>query len=156
MVLHCNVMKKVLVLHGPNLNLLGLREPATYGTDSLTELNDKLIKNASTAGFNLSTKQSNSESELIDAIQQALVDKISYLIINPAAYTHTSIAMRDALLAVKIPFIEVHISNIHARELFRHQSYFSDIAAGVICGLGTNGYLLALQAIIEHFKLRES
>ena len=151
-----HVMKKILVLHGPNLNLLGIREPSVYGMNSLADLNDQLIKNASTAGFSLSTKQSNSESELIDTIHQASIDKINYLIINPAAFTHTSIALRDALLAVKIPFIEVHISNVYARESFRHHSYFSDIAVGVISGLGTNGYLLALQAIIENFKLRES
>ena len=149
-------MKNILVLHGPNLNLLGLREPSTYGTISLDMLNEQLQKHANASRFNLTVKQSNSEAELINIIHQASVDKIHYLIINPAAYTHTSIAMRDALLAVQIPFIEVHISNIYAREPFRHQSYFSDIAEGVITGLGTNGYLLALQAIIEKFKSRES
>lgn len=140
-------MKRILVLHGPNLNLLGLREPSVYGATSLNELNEQLQTRAEASGIILTTIQSNSESELINAIQQASNDKIDYLIMNPAAFTHTSIAMRDALLAVKIPFIEVHISNIHARESFRHQSYFSDIAQGVISGLGTNGYLLALQAI---------
>ena len=155
-VLNLKLMKKILVLHGPNLNLLGSREPSVYGITSLTMLNEQLQKHASASGINLSAKQSNSESQLIDTIQQALIDKINYLIINPAAYTHTSIAMRDALLAVNIPFIEVHISNVHAREPFRHHSYFSDIAEGVISGLGTNGYLLALQAIIEKFKSRES
>lgn len=151
-----HMMKKILVLHGPNLNLLGLREPSVYGMDSLDILNEQLQKLASTSNLNLTSMQSNSESELINTIHQALVDKINYLIINPAAYTHTSIAMRDALLAVQIPFIEVHISNVHAREPFRHHSYFSDIAEGVISGLGTNGYVLALQAIIEKFKSRES
>ena len=142
-------MKKILILHGPNLNLLGLREPSVYGATSLAALNEQLQKHANMADIVLTAKQSNSESELINTIHQASEDKINYLIINPAAYTHTSIAMRDALLAVQIPFIEVHISNVYAREPFRHHSYFSDIAEGVISGLGTNGYLLALQAIIE-------
>jgi 3-dehydroquinate dehydratase II len=142
-------MKKILVLHGPNLNLLGLREPKLYGSTSLTQLNAQLKQQAEIANVALSTTQKNSEGELIDAIHQASVDKIDYLILNPAGYTHTSIAMRDALLAVQIPFIEVHISNIHARESFRQHSYFSDIAQAVISGLGTRGYLLALQAIIE-------
>lgn len=145
-------MKKILVLHGPNLNLLGLREPSVYGRTSLAELNEQLQRHAKLAGFTVNSYQSNSEAELIDAIQQAVNDKINYIIINPGAYTHTSIAMRDAFLAVQIPFIEVHISNVHAREPFRHHSYLSDIATGVICGLGTNGYLLALQAIIEKLK----
>ena len=142
-------MKKILVLHGPNLNLLGLREPSLYGLDSLGQLNEQLETQAVAAGFHLTALQSNSESVLIDAIHQAYSDKIDYLIINPAAFTHTSIALRDAMLAVQIPFIEVHISNIYARESFRQHSWFSDIAAGVISGLGTHGYLLALQAIIN-------
>ena len=141
-------MKKILVLHGPNLNLLGLREPSVYGLTSLEQLNDRLQLQASKSSFVLTTHQSNSEAELINIIHQATND-VDYLIINPAAFTHTSIAMRDALMAVQIPFIEVHISNIYAREPFRQHSYFSDIAEGVIIGLGTNGYLLALQAIIE-------
>ena len=145
-------MKKILVLNGPNLNLLGLREPSVYGSTSLALLNESLQIEAKAVGFDLTTLQSNSEALLIDAIHQSIADKIAYFIINPAAFTHTSIAMRDALLAVKIPFIEVHISNIHARESFRQMSYFSDIAAGVISGLGTNGYLLALQAIIKELK----
>mgnify|MGYP000552992919 CR=1 FL=1 len=152
MVQNDGLMKKILVLHGPNLNLLGLREPSVYGRTSLSELNEQLQKHADNAGFVLITQQSNSEGELVDAIQQAMHDKIAYIILNPAGFTHTSIAMRDAILAVQIPFIEVHISNVHARESFRHRSYFSDIAMGVISGLGTNGYLLALQAIIEKFK----
>ena len=142
-------MKKILVLHGPNLNLLGLREPSIYGLASLSELNARLQNLALITDFTLVAIQSNSEATLINAIHQAFNDKIDYLIINPAAFTHTSIAMRDALLAVQIPFIEVHISNIYARESYRHYSYFSDIATGVISGLGTNGYLLALQAIID-------
>lgn len=145
-------MKKVLVLHGPNLNLLGLREPKTYGATTLAQINEQLEKVASKAGFHLFTLQSNSEAELIVGIHQALADKIDYIIINPAAYTHTSIAIRDALLAVQIPFIEVHISNIYARESFRQQSYFSDIAIGIISGFGVQSYLLALQAIIETAK----
>jgi len=140
-------MKKILVLHGPNLNRLGLREPSLYGLESLTELNDKLKRQADRFGVDLQTLQSNSESALIDAVYQAFDRQIDYLIINPAAFTHTSIALRDAVVAVSIPFIEVHISNIYARESFRRHSYFSDIALGVISGLGTQGYLLALQAI---------
>ncbi len=149
-------MKKILVLHGPNLNLLGLREPSVYGSTTLATLNELLQTHASASGLMLAAKQSNSEAELINAIHQASADKMDYLIINPAGYTHTSIALRDALLAVQLPFIEVHISNIYARESFRQHSYFSDIADGVISGLGTNGYVLALHAILEKFKLRES
>lgn len=145
-------MKKILVLHGPNLNRLGIREPSVYGSTTLTELNATLNKQAKAAGFALTCKQSNSEAELIDTIHQAADDKITYLIINPAAFSHTSIAIRDALIAVTIPFIEVHISNIYARETFRQHSYFSEIARGVICGLGVRGYSLALQAIIEEFN----
>lgn len=140
-------MKKILVLHGPNLNLLGSREPGFYGHLSLAELNVQLTQLAATAGDQLQAFQSNNEAALIDAIHQALEQKIDYFIINPAAFTHTSIALRDALLAVHIPFIEVHISNVFARETFRHHSYFSDIAKGVISGLGPYGYVLALQAI---------
>lgn len=149
-------MKKILVLHGPNLNLLGLREPAVYGHTSLAALDERLQKQAVDLGLQLIIKQSNDESELIDTIHQASATAIDYLIINPAAFTHTSIAIRDALIAVQLPFIEVHISNIYARESFRQHSYFSDIAEGVISGLGVHGYLLALQAVIEKFKSRES
>ncbi len=152
MVQNISLMKKILVLHGPNLNLLGLREPSVYGRTSLAELNEQLKMHADASGFILTAQQSNSEGELINTIQNAMNDKIAYIIINPAGFTTTSIAMRDALLAVQIPFIEVHISNVYARESFRQHSYFSDIAAGVIVGLGTNGYLLALQAIIEKLK----
>lgn len=150
--LKCGLMKKILVLHGPNLNLLGLREPFMYGDKSLEQLNKELHQQASQAGFSLTAQQSNDEAVLIDLIHQTIKHDINYLIINPAAYTHTSIALRDALLAVQIPFIEVHITNLFARDTFRHHSYFSDIATGVISGLGTNGYLLALQAIIKAFK----
>lgn len=142
-------MKQILVLHGPNLNLLGQREPSTYGSMTLAELNAQLETKASAAKWLLSAEQSNSENELIDFIHQAFQKKIDYIIFNPAAFTHTSIALRDALLAVNIPFIEVHISNVYSREVYRQNSYFSDIAEGMICGLGTQGYLLALQAIIE-------
>lgn len=145
-------MKKILVLHGPNLNLLGTREPSVYGASSLDEVNARLAKIAQLAQVDLGCYQSNSEGDLIQAIQQAATDKIDYIIFNPAAYTHTSIALRDALSAVAIPFIEVHISNIHSREAFRHRSYFSDIAQGVISGFGVQGYLLAIQAIIEELR----
>ncbi len=144
-------MKKILVLHGPNINRLGLREPSLYGSTTLEELSAALSQQAKAAGFSLDSKQRNSEAELIDLIHQAGDEKVSYLIINPAAYTHTSIAIRDALLSVSIPFIEVHISNIYAREVFRQHSYISDIARGVISGLGVKGYFLALQAIIDEF-----
>jgi 3-dehydroquinate dehydratase-2 len=142
-------MKKILVLHGPNLNLLGTREPSVYGLTSIDELNDCLINEATRSGVELRCYQSNSESELIDAIHQAQQNQINYIIFNPAAYTHTSIALRDALSAVAIPFIEVHLSNIYARESFRHHSYFSDIAQGIISGFGAQGYLLALQTILS-------
>jgi len=148
-------MIKILVLHGPNLNLLGSREKSLYGNTSLKELDLALQKKASEAEFDLTSKQSNSEAELISAIHKAATDKIAFIIFNPAAFSHTSIALRDALLAVEIPFIEVHISNIYARETFRQNSYFSDIAHGIIAGCGTNGYLLALQTIIYKFN-RES
>ena len=145
-------MKKILVLHGPNLNLLGTREPHVYGQHSLNQINEALTIQAKDAHISLSCIQSNSESVLIDSIHEAKIKHTHYIIFNPAAFTHTSIALRDALLAVAIPFIEVHLSNIHARESFRHQSYFSDIAKGTISGLGPQGYFLALSAIIDEFK----
>jgi 3-dehydroquinate dehydratase-2 len=145
-------MKKILVLHGPNLNLLGTREPLIYGSSTLKNINDCLIQEALNKNFTLSCFQSNSESDLIKAIHQASTDNIHYIIFNPAAFTHTSIALRDALSAVAIPFIEVHITNIYSREVFRQHSYFSDIAQGIISGFGMKGYLLALQAIIEELK----
>ena len=146
-------MKKICVLHGPNLNLLGIREAKLYGTTSLNILNQQLRTHAAQFHFDLYALQSNSESALIDAVHQAFKAAVDYIIINPAAYTHTSIGLRDALLSVRIPFIEVHISNIAAREPFRHKSYFSDIAQGVISGLGTYGYSLALFAIIEQERV---
>ena len=145
-------MNNILILHGPNLNRLGEREPAYYGTDTLHSLDEQLKRQAHEAGCILSSQQSQSESVLIEAIHQAKEDNIDFLIVNFAAYTHTSIALRDALLCVKIPFIEVHISNIYARETYRHHSYFSDIAHGVITGLGTYGYVLALNAVINTFN----
>ena len=143
---------KVLVLHGPNLNLLGLREPEHYGKDTLDNINERLIKQAQEAGLSLDTFQSNSEAELISKIQSLAKLDIGFIIINPAAFTHTSVAMRDALAAVKIPFIEVHLSNIYAREAFRHHSYFSDIATGVISGFGAESYTLALKYVIHQLR----
>lgn len=148
-------MGKVLVVHGPNLNMLGFREPNLYGNETLSTLNDKLSKKAERLGLKLTAIQSNSEEKIIDAVHNATKTSVTHIIINPAAFTHTSIAIRDALLSVNIPFIEVHISNIYARELFRQNSYFSDIAQGVISGLGTDGYFLALEAISTISK-RES
>ena len=145
-------MASVLILHGPNLNLLGSREPEKYGTDTLDSIRQRLDRLANVRSHNLSHLQSNSEQELIERIHAARQDDTDYIVFNPAAFTHTSVALRDALLAVAIPFIEVHLSNVHARESFRHQSYFSDIAAGVITGLGAQGYELALQAAFSHLE----
>ncbi len=143
-------MKKILVLHGPNLNLLGTREPGIYGVDTLEDIDARLKSIAENSGSRLSSFQSNAEYALIERIQAARGDGTDFIIINPAAYTHTSIAMRDALSAVGLPFVEVHLSNIHAREPFRTESYFSDIAVGVISGLGARGYELALQYALQH------
>lgn len=148
-------MKKILVLHGPNLNLLGSREPAIYGSTTLSRLDTMLLEQARLANCALSSFQSNSEGDLINIIHQAITDKIDFIIINPAALTHTSIAIRDALAAAHIPFIEVHISNIYGRESFRRHSFLSDLAQGVISGLGVKGYSLALQAILHGFSLAE-
>ena len=137
--------KNILVLHGPNLNLLGLREPEIYGAVTLQDINRNLTRVTENTVVQLCFYQSNSESELVDRIQQTMSDGTHFIIINPAAYTHTSVAIRDALAAVKLPFIEVHLSNIYSREAFRHHSYFSDLAIGVISGLGALGYELALQ-----------
>lgn len=142
-------MAQLLVLNGPNLNLLGSREPDLYGSQTLAEIMRELEKIAQAAGHGLTSFQSNSEAELIAKIHAAPAASIGYLLFNPAAFTHTSIALRDALLGVKIPFIEVHLSNVHKRETFRHQSYFSDIAVGTITGLGPIGYELALRAAIR-------
>lgn len=139
----------VLVLHGPNLNLLGMREPEVYGSVTLDEINADLTKFGEDAGVTVHTFQSNHEGALVDRIQAARTDGTRFIVINPAAYTHTSVAMRDALAGVAIPFIEVHLSNVHRREPFRHHSYFSDQAEGVIVGLGARGYRLALGYAIE-------
>jgi 3-dehydroquinate dehydratase-2 len=135
-----------LLINGPNLNLLGTREPERYGADTLSLIEARLQAEAAVLGHALVTFQSNHEGVLVDRIQQARLEGIDRIIINPGAYTHTSVALRDALLAVQIPFVEVHLSNIHAREAFRHHSYLSDIAAGVLVGFGAYGYTLALQA----------
>ena len=142
--------KSILVLHGPNLNLLGLREPEHYGSDTLNSINQTLTDIAKQAGLDLETFQSNTEGDLVTKIQSIATKKVDFVIINPAAFTHTSVAMRDALSAVKVPFIEVHLSNVYAREAFRHHSYFTDIAVGVISGLGAQGYSLALDYAIKH------
>lgn len=141
-------MAKILVLHGPNLNLLGAREPEHYGRTTLAEIDDGLRARAEAAGHTLTSLQSNAEHELIAAVQQARSQGVAFILLNPAAFTHTSIALRDALAAAGIPFIEVHLSNVHAREAFRRHSYFSDVALGQITGLGAQGYALALEAAL--------
>jgi 3-dehydroquinate dehydratase-2 len=145
-------MSKILVLNGPNLNLLGTREPEHYGAATLTDILDGLRDQAVTLGVKLSDFQSNAEHDLIGQIQEAPSRGVDFIIINPAAFTHTSVGLRDALQAVGIPFIEVHLSNIHAREAFRKQSFFSDIAVGVIAGLGPVGYELALRAAVNYLQ----
>ncbi len=144
--------KSILVLHGPNLNLLGLREPEHYGNATLSDINKTLTDIAKQAGIKLEAFQSNAEAELVTKIQTMATTKVDFVIINPAAFTHTSVSMRDALSAVKVPFIEVHLSNVYAREAFRHHSYFTDIAVGVISGLGAHGYTLALDYAIRHIN----
>lgn len=142
-------MAKILLLNGPNLNLLGKREPEVYGTTTLDDICTNLTQLAQDQGHELLHLQSNREYELIERIHDAQNEGVAFIIINPAAFTHTSVALRDALLGVAIPFIEVHISNVHARETFRHHSYLSDVAKGVICGLGTQGYEFALQSAVS-------
>lgn len=144
-------MAHILVLHGPNLNMLGTREPSIYGSETLDDINKRIKQCAEKQSISLDYFQSNAEHLLIDRIHQAK-NTTDFIIINPAAFTHTSVAIRDALLAVSIPFIEVHLSNVHSREKFRHHSYFSDIAVGVICGLGSTGYDFALSKAIEILK----
>jgi 3-dehydroquinate dehydratase-2 len=146
-------MANILVLNGPNLNLLGRREPNHYGNRTLTDIVQELEQLADEFEVRLYHFQSNSEAELINRIHQAVEDEINFIIINPAAFTHTSIALRDALAGVSIPFIEVHLSNVHKREAFRHHSYFSDLAVGTIVGLGPIGYALALQAALDHLDI---
>lgn len=145
-------MAKILILHGPNLNLLGTREPAIYGQATLAEIDADLAARARTAGHDAESFQSNAEHELVERVQRARADGTAFIVINPGAFTHTSIALRDALAAVAVPFIEVHLSNIHAREPFRRTSYLSDLAVGVICGLGPLGYGLALAAAIQRVE----
>ena len=147
-------MPKILVIHGPNLNLLGQRETEHYGRDTLKAIDQRLVEQGKKAGVAVETFQSNAEAPLIERVHAAKSDETAYIIINPAAFTHTSVALRDALAAVSIPFIEVHISNVHAREPFRQHSYFSDLAAGVISGLGPVGYELALDAALRAVKAR--
>ena len=142
----------ILVIQGPNLNLLGTREPDVYGKTTLEDIHQKLGEMAKAQSVDLSTYQSNHEGELIDRIQKAKLDGVDFIIINPGAFTHTSVAIRDVLAGVAIPFTEVHLSNIHQREEFRKHSYLSDIATGVICGLGAIGYELALQAAITRLQ----
>jgi 3-dehydroquinate dehydratase II len=137
-------MARLLVLHGPNLNLLGSREPEVYGTDTLADIDARLGKLAADAGHDLECLQSNAEHELVDRIHRARAEGVAFIVFNPGAFTHTSIALRDALLGVGIPFVEVHLSNVHAREAFRRHSYLSDVARGVIVGLGARGYEYAL------------
>lgn len=145
-------MATILVLHGPNLNLLGTREPGIYGHTTLEDINRSLQEKCVGAGHHLHVLQSNAEYELIDRIHDARNEGVDFIIFNPAAFTHSSIALRDALSGVSIPFIEVHLSNIHSREAFRQHSFFSDIAIGVICGLGSQGYSLALDAAFAHIS----
>lgn len=142
-------MTKILVIHGPNLNLLGSREPEVYGSDTLESINQSLDKMAEQRSISLETFQSNIEGEIVNCIHQAATNQIQFVIINPAAFTHTSVAIRDAFLATELPFIEVHLSNVFAREEFRAQSYLSDIANGVISGFGKSSYLLAFEAAIN-------
>ena len=145
-------MAKILVLHGPNLNLLGTREPQHYGLSTLEEINQRVSDMASEAGHLLSAKQSNAEHMLVEFVQSAAAEGVDYIVINPAAYTHTSVALRDALIASEIPFVEVHLSNVYKREDFRHRSYFSDIAQGVISGFGAQGYEFGIRAALTYLQ----
>jgi len=148
-------MPKILVMHGPNLNLLGTREPGHYGLSTLAEIDQRLREMARAGGVELDTFQSNAEGALIDRVHQAAREGVEFIVVNPAAYTHTSVALRDAFAATALPFIEVHLSNVHAREPFRSKSYFSDLAVGVISGLGADGYEFALQMAIRRIKARK-
>jgi len=149
-------MSDLLVINGPNLNLLGTREPEHYGLENLESINRRLTQIAADNGLSIDCIQSNSEAELIEHIHNAIHNNVRFIIINPAAFTHTSVALRDALSGVNIPFIEIHLSNVYAREAFREHSYFSDIAVGVISGLGAQGYELALQAAIKQLNMTAS
>ncbi len=145
-------MAAVLVVHGPNLDMLGKREPEVYGGQTLDSINASLARFAGDCGIELATFQSNAEHELIARIHAAATDGTGWILINPAAFTHTSVALRDALSAIALPFVEIHISNPHSREPFRHHSYFSDLAVGTICGFGADSYLLGLQAIVNRME----
>jgi 3-dehydroquinate dehydratase-2 len=145
-------LAKIFVINGPNLNLLGNREPDKYGHSTLQEIMDDLVRFAGACGHDLDHFQANGEGELVDIVQSAAMQNVDYIIINPAAYTHTSVALRDALIAVGIPFVEVHLSAVQAREPFRHRSYFADIAMGVISGFHGESYMLALQAIVNQVE----
>lgn len=147
---------KLLVIHGPNLNLLGTREPEVYGSETLEDINLGLAQQAESAGASLEAFQSNHEGALIERVHAARAEQTDFIIINPGGYTHTSVALRDALLGVAIPFIEVHLSNVHAREPFRHRSFFSDVAIGVVCGLGSRGYLYALEFALQRLRQQTS
>ena len=149
-------MSKLLVLHGPNLNLLGTREPDVYGRVTLAEIDAALVDKASDRGATLLSFQSNHEGAIVDRIQQARTESVEFVLINPAAYTHTSVAIRDALAGVALPFVEIHLSNVHRREAFRHHSYFSDHAEAVICGLGWKGYLYALDFALDRIAAASS
>lgn len=142
--------RNILVLHGPNLNLLGTREPDIYGRETLEDINQRLVRQGAAHDVHVVCFQSNHEGELIDRIHAAKAEQTTFIVINPGGFTHTSVALRDALAAVAIPFIEVHLSNVQARESFRHHSYFSDLAVGTICGLGSRGYDFALAYAISH------
>jgi 3-dehydroquinate dehydratase II len=142
-------MTRLLVLHGPNLNLLGTREPGVYGNVTLQQIDDALVERARLAGVELTAFQSNHEGQIVDRIHAARAEGVEFVLINPAAYTHTSVAIRDALKGVDIPFVEIHLSNVHRREPFRHHSYFSDVAEGVVCGFGWKGYLYALEFALD-------
>ncbi len=144
--------KKILVVHGPNLNLLGSREPEHYGRDTLAAINQRLSQQAAATGATIEAFQSNAEAELVERVQRAASDGTTFIIINPAAFTHTSVALRDALSAVGVPFIEIHLSNVFSREPFRRRSYFTDIAVGIISGLGAKGYELALEFALQFKK----
>jgi len=144
--------RRILVLHGPNLNLLGTREPEVYGRTTLSDIHETLSARCRAEGVLLESFQSNHEGGLIDRVQAARSEGVDFIVINPGGYTHTSVALRDAFAAVQIPFVEVHLSNIHAREPFRHHSYFSEIAVGVICGLGAQGYSLALEYALDRIR----
>jgi 3-dehydroquinate dehydratase II len=146
---------RILAIHGPNLNLLGNREPGHYGADTLADINEQLLSLADTLSAELLTYQSNHEGELVDRIQKAAGEKIDAIVINPAAYTHTSVALRDALLATRIPFVEVHLSNIHKREAFRHRSLLVDAAVGTVAGFGPSSYTMALRGIIEYLRSQQ-